>query len=267
MKITIFSCLATLFLLLLPSSLLAGGYWIRCSGSMNLLGMSDFNDGVAQMNDLVEDAYRLDLLEEFPDISDAELASQVSAATSNKLLDELDNGLGFSIGIARKVGSNLCAGLEFERMIGASDAVESPAVAMNYNAPLSMMKIFMNTHVKEYRSMSLALGGAVGYAMATGQLQMPANNLRPTMRDAYLTGGGVLFEGHLLTHYKLEEGLSLCGTIGYRLAKLDESDQNWFAEDPAAAVPGQIEIDDTIPLQLDFSGLFIKVGFQADLSW
>ena len=55
--------------------------------------------------------------------------------------------------------------------------------------------------------------------------------------------------------------------MGYRLAKLEESGQNWFAESAAAAEPGQIEIDNTIPLQLDFSGLFIKVGFQANLPW
>lgn len=256
--------LAALVLLLAASASPAGDYWLRLGGSLNLLAMDDFNDGVAQMNALVEDAYRQEILADQPGLSDDALQRAVDAAASGNLLDELDTGIGLSVALARRLGAGLSVGFEFERMIGVSDIVHSPAVAMDYSAPVSMSKIFVSSHLRERGRVSLGVGGAVGYAKADGWLTMPANNPRTAMRDAYLTGGGLLLEGQVLAHLRLEEGFAICATVGYRRAELGESDQHWFAESGSPA-PGSIELDDSIPLQLDFSGPFVKTGIQIDL--
>lgn len=265
---TVLILILTLALILSAPIAAAGDYWIRFGASLNFPGMSDFNDGIAQMNALARDGMLEDLAQKHPNWTDAQLQDELDGLSGDNLLDELDQGFGVSIALARRLGLGTCVGLEYERMMGLTDVVYNPAIAMDYSAPMSMAKVFLNTHVKEMGRLSLGVGGAVGWAKADGWLTMPANNPRTAMRDAYLTGGGLLLEGQLLSHYRLEEGVSVCLTVGYRRAELKESDQHWFRERPGTAPVGDdVELDDSIPLKLDFSGLFIKAGCQVALPY
>lgn len=268
MKFTPTVLLLALSLLLLPALATAGDYWVRFGASMNFPDMSDFNDGIAQMNAIARDGMLEELQNRYPDLGPAEIQARLDAMADDNLLDELDQGFGISIAVARRMGLGTCVGLELERMMGVTDVVYNPTIAMDYTAPLTMSKFFLNTHVKEMGRVSLGVGGAVGWAKADGWLTMPLNNPRTAMKDAYLTGGGLLLEGQLLLHYRVEEEVSFCVTAGYRRAKLEESDQHWFRERPGLEPVGSdVELDDTIPLQLDFSGPYVKAGLQVALPY
>ena len=249
-----------LILAVSPETVIGGGYWARFGGGVSFFSMSDFNDGVAQMNALVVDSYRLGILDERPDISDDDLSALLSDTTSGKQLDSLDNGLTFSIALARRFGSALSIGLEWERIFAASDRVMEPEAYMNYTAPASLYKIFVELDLKTSDRWSFGLAGAGGYAQADGYLVMPPGADRVSMKEAYLSGGGPLFEGAAVVGYHLDEEVALNLLLGYRMTDLDESDQNWFGESPSADPDPRAMPLESIPLKLDYSGFFLKLG-------
>jgi hypothetical protein len=248
-----------------PGAARGADWWIRFGGGASLFTMGDFNDGVEQMNALVADAYRLAILDRNPGIGEGELAAAVAAATEGKQLETLDSGLTVAFAVARRLASALSVGLEYERIFDANDRVADPETYMYYTAPASLYKAFLEADLLRSGRATLGVAGGVGYARASGYLVMPANVDRTRMKEAYLSGGGLLFEGAAVVSYTLAEDVAVTAQVGYRMTDLSESDQNWFGEnhrvtpDPRA-IPLQ-----SIPLKLDYGGVLLKLGLTVAL--
>lgn len=269
MKTTIVLLAFLLPALVLPAAVLGSDqHFIRFGGGVAMLNMSDFNSGVDQMNEIVMNSYRRALWEEYPDWEAAGIENEVQAASRGNTLDQLDMGIGFFFTFGHKFGDALSVAVEIERIIGATDIVQNPSVAMSYEAPATFYKLVAEFEFMNEKKFSLGLGGGVGWAQATGFLKMPVCEPQPGLDNAYLSGNGLLIEVNGTGYYELSEGLDLFGMLGYRLAELSESDQTWFRESDGGSPPGNvIPIDTSIPLQLDYSGFFARLGLRVDWPW
>jgi len=254
--------------LVLPATVHGSEHFFRFGGGVAFMNMTDFNNGVEQMNEILRNSYRRDLWAMYPDWDEAGIENEVNAAARGNTLDQLDMGIGFFFTFGHKFGDNLALAVEIERIIGANDIVHNPTVAMSYDAPATFYKLIAELELLESNRFSFGLGAGVGWAQATGFLKMPVREPRPGLEDAYLSGNGLLVEGVGTAYYELSEGLDVFGMLGYRLAELSESDQTWFRESDGGSPPGSvIPIDTSIPLQLDYSGFFVRLGLRADWPW
>ncbi|MCP4571705.1 MAG: hypothetical protein GY838_05080 [bacterium] len=252
----------------LPALADDSGHFFRFGGGVAFMNMSEFNDGIVQSNEILRNSYRRDLWDMYPGWQESGIENEVDSATRGSLLDELNRGLGFFITFGHEFGDNLALGVEIERVVGANDIVHNPAVSSSYEAPATFYKLMAEFRPAKDKQLSFGFGGAVGWAKADGYLKMPAREPRTHLEEAFLSGGGLLIEGVVAPYYRMSEGFDVFANVGYRLAKLDESDQTWFQESDGGAAPGNVVlIDDSIPLRLDYSGLFVRIGMRADWPW
>lgn len=263
---TVTALILVLLSVLAPPALAEDGPWfLRFGGGAALVDMSDFNAGIEQMNEIMRNSYRRELRPQLPGWTDAALENEVDAAVRGHTLDEFGNGLSFFLAIGREFGDNVSFGVEIERIIGANEIVHNPNVAMSYDAPATFFKLVGEARLRSEERLSFGVGGAAGWAQATGFLEMPVRDPAPGLENAFLSGNGLLVEGLLAPYYELSEGVDLYGAVGYRLAKLSESDQTWFRETDGGTPPEDvIDVDTSIPLRLDYSGLFARLGLRVD---
>jgi hypothetical protein len=259
---------ALLAVLILPVTADGAERFVRFGGGYGWFSMSDFNAGIEQSNEILRNSYRRDLEAQYPDWEQSGIENEVDAAARGNTLDELTGGASFFFTFGQEFGKNLSLGLEIERIVGANQIIHNPEVLSSYEAPATFYKLVAEFRTSKEKSLTFGFGGAVGWAQADGYLKMPIREPRTNMQEAYLSGNGLLVEGTVTPYYRLSEGTDLFLNVGYRLAQLSESDQTWFTESDGGTEPGSvIPIDTSIPLRLDYSGLFLRLGLRVDWPW
>lgn len=196
--------------------------WIAIDGSWGSYAMSDVNDDIKSVNDLL--------------------------AGSGLKMDEIHGGVGVGGRFGLDVTGHWSVGIGYERLF-ASSKVEDPSGRIEYRFPANAFRAFGDYVV--YRS-NLHLGIGAGLVSASGSVEFEDKSSPPAVH-VDVTGSGPLIEGSLGGEYwVVRPKFALLGSAGVRYARIEK------VEGDGQTVTNADGSNYTI----DYSGVLLRVGMK-----
>ncbi len=168
-------------------------------------------------------------------------------------MNEITSGisLGFSAGFDLESGPGF--GVGYERVTGKSEASDASG-GIEYALPANLIKVFGEYAFVRASKTRACLGVAVGQVSEAGTVTLSITGSGYDSAD--LKGTGALFEGYANGEIWTAPQFALLGATGYRHARANE-----------ITVRGNKAYNsDGSRYGIDYSGLFLRVGFKVALT-
>lgn len=205
----------------------ATGPWISGNFGGSFYAMKDVNDDISNINALL--------------------------AGSGLSMEEITKGpsLGLAIGIDLLNGFGL--GIGYDRLPASSD-VSDASGSIEYNMPANLVRAFGRYSFSNTGRTRGFVEASVGRITTVGDVSLSVSGSGSDSRD--LEGSGLAIEGCLGGEHWATPQFALTGSAGFRRAK---SSNVTVGNTPVYSASGD---DYTV----DYSGLFVRLGFKVALS-
>lgn len=187
------------------------------------------------------------------DVNDDIGALNSAIAGSGLSMDEITRGLNAGLAFGLDVGNGLSLGVGFDRLAGSSDVGDWSA-SIEYDMPANLVRAFGRYAFESGSKAQGFLEASLGRVMAAGSATVSVTGVGSESGD--LSGSGLALEGGGGVLLWVAPQLALTGAAGFRHAVVGSTE---FDGRPIYNASGG-------DYQLDYSGLFARVGLQVSLA-
>lgn len=169
-------------------------------------------------------------------------------------MDEVTKGLNYGLAFGLDLNPTFSIGLGYDRLTGQTE-VSDPTGSIEYDLPSNVLRVFGRYSFQSTGKTKGFLEGSLGRVMSDGTGTVTVTGIGSETVD--FEGSGLAAEGAGGFAYWTSPKIALTGTLGYRLAKVEDVEADG---EPLYSPQGDGRYS------IDYSGVFLRLGLTIALA-